>query len=447
MVQRKVGWMGVVLFLCLWWGQACQSVLAEIWPQFRGPGGMGHTAAEGLPVAWSETSNIAWRTPIRGTGWSSPVVFGDQIWLTTAVSQDASAAELAAARVGQVIPVALAKDLELYAICVDARSGAILHDVLLMEEPSPAAIHTMNSYASPTPVIEAGRVYCHFGSLGTVCVDTASGQILWKNRDLKLDHGTGAGSSPVLWQRLLIFHCDGRDAQYIAALNTDDGSLAWKTARSGRLPDNSEFKKAYCTPVVITADGQAVLVSPAADWVYGYDPQTGRELWKVSYGTQGFSTVPRPVVDDQHIYLCTGYMRSQLLALAYDRSHLAAPPEIRWRYEKQVPAITSPVLVDGTLYFVSDQGGVMTAVEAATGRRLWQQRLGGNYAASPLYAGGHVYLFSREGVCTVWPTAGEPAAEAENQLDGSFMASPAVIGDALILRTDKALYRVENQAG
>jgi len=267
---------------------------------------------------------------------------------------------------------------------------------------------------------------------------------MWSHRELSLNHSTGAGSSPLLWNNLLIVHCDGTDVQYIAALDTETGDTVWKTDRSGELNPTPEFKKAFSTPVMLTLGGQETLISSASDYVYAYDPATGEELWKVPYGELGFSTTPRPVVGNGFIYVCTGFMRSRLLALKYDVNQRTAAPTIAWDFDKQVPTITSPIVVNETIYFVSENGGVLTALDAITGEKRWQERLGGNYAASPLFVDGHVFFFSRDGLTTVFEPDGEFEAVSENELDGSFMASPAVTDNAFILRTDKALYRVQD---
>jgi outer membrane protein assembly factor BamB len=423
---------------------AVSPVIADQWPEFRGPGGMGHSTATGLPTEWSEQKNIVWKTEIPGTGWSSPVVWDDQIWITTSTVENVSEDVQAAAADGKPFPVAAAKNLKMYAVCVHKDTGELLHKILLLKEPQPDAIHTMNSFASPTPVIRAGRVFCHFGNNGTACIDTELGEVVWSHRDLPLNHSTGAGSSPLLWNNLLIVHCDGIDVQYIAALDTETGETVWKTDRSGELNATPEFKKAFSTPVMLTLEGHETLISSASDYVYAYDPTTGEELWNVPYGMLGFSTTPRPVVGNGFIYVCTGFMKSRLLALKYDPQQRAKAPTIAWDFDKQVPTITSPIVVNDTIYFVSESGGVLTALDAITGEKRWQERLGGNYAASPLFADGHVYFFSRDGIATVLKPSGPFEIVSENELDGSFMASPAVTDNALILRTDKAVYRVQN---
>lgn len=444
--RRADHWISLGGFLLLSLGTT-GLLFASNWPEFRGPTGQGY--AEGsVPTTWSETEHVKWKTPIPGVGWSSPVIWKNQIWMTTstvraATEEEKAAAIAAAGGSADVIPLEVASDLRMRAICIDRDTGTILHDILLLREATPEPIHTMNSYASPTPVIEEGRVYCHFGSNGTAAVDTATGKIAWTNRELKLKHETGAGSSPILWKDLLIVHCDGSDTQAIAALHKSDGKLAWKTPRSGEMHDNPQFKKAYGTPLVITMGDQEVLISTAPDWLYGYDPATGKELWKVPYGSLGFSNVPRPIARDGVLYICTGFTKSQLMALEYGNRAASAEPTILWQFAKQVPQIASPLLIDGQIYFVSDQGGVFTSVDAKTGELIYQERLGGNHAASPIFADGKIYLPNREGTTHVIQPGRTLKVLAENELDSGCLASPVALDGMLFLRTQEALYRIE----
>ena len=419
------------------------AICAEEWSQFRGPDGQGHTQATNLPTTWSETENVAWKTLIPGGGHSSPVLADGLVWLTSAIDTPATEEEikkrLEVNTGGQ--PVHVAASVSLHAIGVDQITGKIVHDVEVLVKKSPQWVHALNTYASPTPVLEGGRLYCHFGAYGTGCIDTKSGQVLWQNQDLEVMHENGPGSSPVSWGDLIIFHCDGSDEQYIAALNKSDGTLAWKTDRSGEMNSNPQLKKAYGTPLVVEIDGRDQVVSPAADWLYSYDPATGKELWKVAYGELGFSIVPRPVAGHGMIFFSTSFMKAQILALRYadvgDKQ-----PYIAWRYAKQAPQKPSPLLVGEQIYIVGDKGGIATCLEAKTGEPHWQERLGGNYSASPLSADGKIYFCSHEGVTTVVAPGTEFKRLAKNQLDGSLMASPAAINGALFLRTDKALYRL-----
>ncbi|MDX1944973.1 MAG: PQQ-binding-like beta-propeller repeat protein [Pirellulaceae bacterium] len=412
------------------------------WPQFRGPAGQGHAPqALGLPTAWSEHENIVWKAPLPGKGWSSPVILGNQIWLTTAIETPLTDEERAKRLADNPFAktLVLSGPLSLRALCVDRRSGQIVHNVELLVEQNPQPMHAMNSYASPTPVLEAGRLYCHFGAFGTACLDTDRGEVVWTNRELVINHENGPGSSPVLWQDLLIFHCDGSDIQFIVALDKATGRVAWKTPRSGKMNDNPQLKKSYGTPLILEVAGEPQLFSPASDWLYGYDPATGRELWKMPYETLGFSVVPRPVAGHGMLFLSTSFMQPQILGVKYDGEKT---PKIAWRFAKQAPTMPSPLLVGEELYIVSERG-VATCLNALTGEVHWTERLPGNYAASPLLADGKIHYCSRDGETTVIEPGKTFRRLAVNKLDGQILASPAAIKDAIYLRTDKALYRIE----
>ena len=411
------------------------------WPQWRGADGMGHATSTKLPVEWSEQNNVSWRTELPGRGWSSPVIADGKIWMTAAheklASEEDAEKRLKENTGGQ--PLTLLETARFHALCVDAESGELLHDIELFSVDEPQWVHRFNSYASPTPVVAGGKLFCHFGTFGTACVDAADGEVLWKKLDLHVMHENGPGSSPVAVGDLLAFNMDGSDEQFVVALKQSDGSVAWKTERSGKLNDNPQLKKAYGTPIVLQLDGGEQLVSPGANWIYGYDPATGEELWKVDYETLGFSNVARPVAGGGLLFNSTCFMRAEMQAIK-----LGPQPEVVWKYKKSVPKSPSPVLVGDLLYFVGDSGGLVTCLEAATGELVWSERIAsGKYWSAPLAAAGKIYFHSEEGVTTVIEAGREFKVLAENELDGKHMASAAVSGDALFLRTDQALYRIE----
>jgi outer membrane protein assembly factor BamB len=388
------------------------------WPQFRGPDGQGHAGDAELPLRWSEREHVAWKTDLPGLGHSSPVIWGDAIWVTTA-SVDGRT---------------------LGAIGLDRDSGRIVHSLTIFQPADVQEIHHDNSYASPTPVIESGRLYCHYGRYGTACVDTVSGEVLWRNTELVIDHQGGPGSSPVLFEDLVIVNCDGADEQYVAALDRRSGRVRWKRRRSAPFRDSPITRRAFSTPLLIEHGGRAQLLSPGADQLHAYDPATGDELWHVRY--LGFSTVPCPVYADGTAYFCTGFFGPQLWAVRVDGSGDVTDTHVVWRFRGTVPDTPSPALVDGRIYMVSNVG-VGAVVDAETGKRVFQLRLGGNYSASPLYAGGKLYFCSEEGTTKVVTPGERPKIVASNRLAGGIKASPAVAGNALYLRTDKALYRIE----
>ncbi|MDP6678931.1 MAG: PQQ-binding-like beta-propeller repeat protein [Verrucomicrobiota bacterium] len=421
---------------------ALTSIQAD-WPQWRGPGGQGHAGDARLPAEWSDVKNVTWRTELPGRGWSSPVIVGNQIWVTAAhetLASEEEKKERLKENTGSQ-PLVVLSNVRIHSICIDKSNGKIVRDIPLLRKRNPQWVHKTNSYASPTPIIEDGRLYSHNGSYGSACLDLKSGEVLWTNQDLWVMHENGPGGSPILWNDLLIFHMDGSDRQFIAALEKKTGKLAWKTRRTGEMNKNPQLKKAYGTPVVTRVRGRDVVISPAADWLYGYDPATGEELWKVKYGSLGFSIVPKPVVADGMVYIGTSFMRPQLLAFDITKPK----PEIAWACKRSVPAVSSPLLVGGEIYFVSDSGGIVTCLDAKTGKEQWRERIGGNHEASPTYAGGRLLFHSREGETAVLQPGRNFKVLARNRLDGEHHASAAVSGDALFLRTDKALYKIEGQ--
>lgn len=389
------------------------------WPQFRGPDGQGIAPSADPPITWNEQENIVWKTPIHGRGWSSPVIWGDQLWMGTA-SEDGK---------------------EMFAVCVDRNDGHVIHDLPLFRNEKPDEIHVTNSYASPTPVIEAGRVYIHFGSYGTACLDTADGHVIWERRDLPCNHWRGPGSSPILFENLMIVHYDGYDFQYIAALNKENGETVWKKDREiAFLSTDGDMRKAYSTPLVIDANGRLQLISTCANGALAYDPRTGEVLWKVHF--ENHSATARPLFDGQYVYLNTGFSKADLWAVRPDGSGDVTDTNVIWKRSKSVGSQPSQLLVDGLIYLVHD-AGVASCIDAATGEEVWLKRLGGNYASSPIYAGGRIYLCSQEGDTLVLQPGREFKELAKNKLDDGCMASPAAVGKSLFLRTKTHLYRID----
>lgn len=423
-----------------------QTTPAVEWPQWRGPEGQGHAPqARNLPIEFGDNRQVKWKVELPGRGWSSPVIAGREIWLTSAVESTLSEEERKQRLAGKPPsePLVVSGPVSMRAICVDRETGELRANVELLNEPKPDPIHSLNSYASPSPVLEDGRLYCHFGTNGTACLDTTKRQVLWTSHEHRLAHENGPGSTPILWKNLLIFHCDGSDVQYVTALDKQTGKTVWKTARTGEMNANPQLKKAYGTPLVVTLEGRPVLISPGADWLYGYDPATGSELWKSSYGVLGFSVVPRPVVGQGMLFMSTSFMQAEILAWKLGDGRSA--PELAWRFKKQAPQMPSPLLVDEHLFFVNDRG-VATNLEGRTGEVLWSERLGGNFCSSPLFADGRIYVGNREGHLFVLKPGARPEVLADNQLSGAIMATPAAVGSALYVRTDQALYRIERSA-
>jgi outer membrane protein assembly factor BamB len=391
----------------------------ENWNQFRGPRGDGQVASGGLPLKWGEGENVAWKTAIHGRAWSSPVVWGREIWLTSATEDGR----------------------RLFAVCVAADTGKIVHNITVFDVAEPMFCYPYNSYASPTPVVEEDRLWVHYGSAGTACLDTASGRIVWARQDLPCDHWRGPGSSPIVFRDLLIVHFDGYDVQYVVALDKRTGKTVWKTDRSIDYgTDNGDLKKAYCTPAVIEHQGRLQLISPAAIGTVAYNPLTGEELWKVYHG--GYNAAARPLYSHGLVIINTeGGLK--LLAVRPDGSGDVTETHIVWSFGRATPTRPSQLVVGDHLYMVNDQG-IVSCLDVRTGELAWTQRMGGRHSASPLHTGGRIYLFDEEDCSRVIEAnPREFRLLAENPLEAGCMASPAVIGRSLILRTKTHLYRID----
>ena len=410
---------------------AFTSIASANWPDFRGPtfDGRAPTASTALPLQWSETNNVVWKTAISHKGWATPVVFGKQIWLTTAT----------------------ADGRDYFALCVDADSGKILFNERLFHCDTPEPLgNNLNSYASPSQVIEAGRVYVHFGSYGTACLDTDNFKVIWKRDDLPCKHFRGPGSSPVLVNDLLILTMDGIDLQYLVALDKKTGKTVWKTNRTANWNDieadgqprgGGDFRKAYSTPLIVDFKGAKQMITVGSKAAYAHDPQTGRELWRFDH--VGFSPASRPVFDGTNVFISTGNGKAEMLAVRLGGQGNVTDTHVVWRNSRGTPRMPSPVLAGELLFLLSD-GGIATCLDGDTGNQLWQERLGGEYAASMLYANDRVYCFSQDGKATVLKAARTFEILATSKLDAGFMASPAAIGNAFILRTKTHLYRIED---
>ena len=391
---------------------------AEDWPQFRGPTGQGHATERNLPLEWSETHNIIWKVPVPGLGWSSPAVANGRVWLTTVVESKERRGRVSAS---------------LRALAYDIATGRELVNVEVFRLDDAGYVNPKNSRASPTPIVDGDRVYVHFGAEGTAAVST-SGEILWTTH-LRYESQHGNGGSPTLYRDLLIVNCDGNGGDaYVIALETATGKTRWKTAR--RRPAD----QAYSTPLVITVGQQDQLVSVGAYRAAAYEPLTGQEIWRVSYG-DGFSNVPRPVFGQGLVFIATGFQTPSLMAVRPDGKGDVTRSHVAWTIARGAPYTPSPLLVGNDLYYVSDTG-VLSLADAMSGQIVWQQRLGGNYSASPVFADGRIYFQSEEGMTTVITPGREFKRLAVNRLDGATLASMAVSNGSFYIRSHTHLYRI-----
>jgi outer membrane protein assembly factor BamB len=412
-------------------------VAAMDWPEMRGPArdgcvqSPGDTKPLGLPLHWSETENVKWKTAIPFRGWSTPVIMENQIWLTTA-TEDGH---------------------DFYVLCLDAGTGAIKVNKKLFHADNPEPLgNSVNSYATPSPVIEPGRVYVHFGSYGTACLNTATANVLWQRTDLACRHFRGPSSSPILFGNELIITMDGIDLQYTAALDKATGKTIWKTDRSADFNEEEitsalvkmgDHRKAHSTPVVVNNNGQALLLSAGARACYAYDPRDGREIWKVR--TTDYSPAPRPLFHDGIAYFITGMSKTELFAVKTSGHGDVTESEVKWQRRTHVGKFSSPILVDGLIYSAAAES-FLTCFKADSGDVVWTERIGGSYEASPIYADGRLYFFNQEGGATVIKPGATCDVLATNTLDTGLMACPAVAGKALYIRTKTHLYRIEEGA-
>ncbi|MEE2641483.1 MAG: PQQ-binding-like beta-propeller repeat protein [Planctomycetota bacterium] len=402
-----------------------QPLAAQVnWPQFRGPHGNGHVDSESLPLEWGESKNICWKMEIHDRGWSSPVIWKNQVWLTTAT------------RDGK----------KMYAVCVDRESGKLIHDFQVFEVASPQRIATENSYATPTSVIDENHVYVHYGTYGTACFERQSGRKIWERRDLNCDHELGAGpaSSPMLVDNLFVVNVDGRDFQYVIALDRKTGETVWKTDRSvdfSQVPVNQ--RKAYGMPALFQVGDQPQLVSNGGKGLYAYAPRTGKEIWRVRH--HGFSQAPRPVYGHGLVFTTVDRDNPELWAIRADGKGDVTESHVAWKEKRAMPRRCSPLLIGDQIYLVS-RNGVISCLEAQSGKTIWRERVPGSYSASPIYACNLIYLFNDDNITTIIRPGKTLDVVATNRLNrASVMASPAVSGKSLFIRTESHLYRIENR--
>jgi len=436
--SKAVNYSGVISCLVVFLALPRPGAAAD-WPGFRGPWGNGYVAAPGdtkpvgLPLHWSETENVKWKVPIPPRGWSTPAILGSQVWLTTAMEDGH----------------------EFSAICVDADTGKTLFNEKLFHCDNPESLgaaasgNPKNSYATPSPVIEPGRVYLTFGSYGTACLDTKSYKVLWQRQDLPCMHYRGPSSSPVLFDNLLILTLDGADLQYTVALDKSDGHTVWKADRTTNWLPNpvpgqnlkaGDMHKGHSSPLLVTSAGKQMLLSADADAATAYDPRTGQVIWKIR--TKDFSPAAVPAFDHGVAFFESGMGQGEMVAVKSDGQDDVTDSKVVWRLKTHIGKYSSPIIVDGLLYTAAAESFI-TCIEAATGEVVWTERIPGNYQASPIYADGRLYFCNQEGTTTVLKPGRTCEVLATNTLADGLMASPAVSGRALFLRTKTSLYRIE----
>ena len=421
-----------LLWLVLLWALPMLAQTQEnnsSWTHFRGSGLNGISSGSGFPLTWNDSTHIAWKAPIEGKGWSSPVVLDKQVWLTTADKEKK----------------------EMRAICLDLESGEQIHNKLIFTPEKLFRIHAINSYATPTPAIEKGRVYVHFGRYGTACLNSATGEKLWERTDLPVEHIQGPGSSLLIYKDKLIVHLEGTKVQQILALNKLTGETIWRTERPRELYDPmlEIGKKAYITPIIIQVKGRDLMISNGSAACIAYDPDTGKEVWRIIQGED--STISMPVESNGRLFFYTSFVTeagdnkfAELFAVDPDGEGDIGGTHILWRMKAPILQLSTPVVVGDYLYTV-DAKGVFYCLGASDGQVIWSENLKDKFHSSPLYADGHIYVSSTRGETLVYKAGAKPELVSKNVLEGEIWATPAMIEGALLIRTSEFLYRVEER--
>lgn len=389
---------------------------AENWTRFRGPNGQGISSEANLPLHWGADKDIAWKTAIPGTGWSSPIVYDDQIFLTTATEEGVSC------RV----------------ICVDRLSGKIRWNTEVHRQ-VPGAKRAQNSYATPTPVTDGERVYAVFYDGAIIALDFA-GNVVWKNTEIKFFSLHGLAASPVLVNGQLVMPFDGSsreenrlgwkipwDKAVVLSLDTATGKVLWKGERG-------QSRVAHVTPILVGEDAQLV---SAGDRVQGFDIQTGKRVWSIY--SQGEGVTPSPVVGDGLIYTSSGFEEPTIRAIRLGGEGDVTETHIAWEQKKGVPALASPLYVAPYLYTIT-RDNILHCIEAATGEIVWLKRLSSVYWASPVLADGRIYILSEDGVTLVLRPGDRYEELARNDLHETCFASMAVSHGHFFIRSAEHLF-------
>jgi outer membrane protein assembly factor BamB len=396
------------------------------WTHFRGTNLNGISEDQNVPITWNDSTNVIWKTNIPGNGWSSPVVFGNQVWVTSA-SEDGK---------------------QMSGICLDYISGETIYNITLFQPDSAYPKHSINTYATPTPCIENGYVYLHFGTYGTSCLDTNTGNVIWKRTDLNCDHVQGPGSSPILYKNLIILHIEGIDVQYLVALNKETGETVWKTNRPTKVYETIApiGKKAYITPIVMNVNGRDLLISNGSGVCIAYNPENGEEVWRIVEGED--STIAMPVAENGVVYFYPGFVSlpdgekyAELLAVNPDGKGDISKTNVLWRFKSPILQLLTPLIKDGLIYTI-DTRNVLFCLDAKTGQAFYSKKLKQKYNSSPIYSGEKIYFTSVKGETLVLKAGNKLQILAENDLPGEVYATLAIVRNSILIRTDKKLYRI-----
>jgi len=391
------------------------------WQVFRGPSGDGSTTLKNLPVEWAIDRNVTWKTDLPGEGWSSPVVDDGLVYLTAAIPQQAT-------------NESTAYDLTVFCINLDRGDIAWTKTVFVQPADAPRR-HQKNSHASPTPIVKDGKLYVHFGHQGTACL-SLEGEVIWKTVPVEYKPVHGNGGTPIIVDDTLVFSVDGAATAKVIALDLSNGEIRWAFDRESSAPRKFSFS----TPTLIEVDGKRQIVSPGSDVVHGLDAKTGVMIWKVKY--DGYSVIPKPVFQNGLVYVCTSYNTPWIYCIDPSGKGDITDTHVKWSHQKQVPHTPSIIISEGRIFMVSDRG-IGSCLDAATGEVIWQERVGGNYSASPILANGLIYMQSEQGDATVIEAGPEYKVVSKNTFGERTLASYGVTDGTLLIRTSESLYCVQ----
>ena len=396
---------------------------ADDWQVFRGPAGDGSSTLKNLPIEWSIDKNVTWKTDLPGEGWSSPVVYKGVVYLTAAIAQSKT-------------DETSAYDLTVFGINLD--NGEVRWKKTVFVQPADAPRrHQKNSHASPTPTVHDDQLYVHFGHQGTACL-SLTGEVIWKTVSIEYKPVHGNGGTPVIVDDTIVFSVDGAATAKVIALDLSNGEVRWTFDRESNAPRKFSFS----TPALIEVDGKRQIVSPGSDVVHGLDAETGEMIWKVKY--DGYSVIPKPVFRDGLVYVCTSYNTPWIYCIDPTGKGDITETHVRWSHQKQVPHTPSIIITEGRIYMVSDRG-IGSCLDAKTGEVIWQERVGGNYSASPLLANGLIYMQSEQGDATVIEAGPEYKVVAKNTFGQRTLASYGVTDGTLLIRTSESLYCIQKK--
>ena len=396
---------------------------ADEWDSFRGPAGDGSSKYENLPTEWSVDKNVSWSKAIPGEGWSSPVVHSNMVFLTAAIPQTDKVVET---------------EHDLVVLGLDLLTGDISwKTTVFVQSANAPARHQKNSHASPTPLVHQGKLYVHFGHQGTACLNL-SGKVLWKTIPIEYRPVHGNGGTPIIVNDALVFSVDGAATTKVVALDLANGELKWAFDRKSEAPRKFSFS----TPALITVEGKQQIVSAGSDVVHGLDAESGEMIWKVTY--DGYSVIPKPIYKDGLLYVCTSYNTPWIYCIDPGGVGDITGTHVRWSHQKQVPHTPSIIVDAGNIFMVSDRG-IGSCLDAKTGDVIWQERIGGNFSASPVLANGLIYLQSEQGDATIIEASRVFKVVSKNTFGERSLASYGVADGTLLIRTSEALYCVQNK--